>query len=204
LLEKNKRKVIDDKGREKIVCDKIPLLRYYYVFNVEQTTLKVEDYVEKRAEVSPIVVCEKVVEGFVNKPVVKFGGNSAFYNPVEDYIQLPTRESFNSSEEFYATQFHELAHSTGHESRLKRELSTRANPDGYSKEEVIAELTASFLCGFCQIEDKVIRNSTAYIKHFIEQLRQDNKFIFKVMKEAQKSFKYIVGETTISDEIENE
>jgi len=126
-------------------------------------------------EIDPIEECQNVVENFSDKPIVNYGGNRAYYAPISDSVILPQINHFKSSEDYYSTLFHELVHSTGHVSRLNRTTITDHNPFGsndYSKEELVAEIGASFLCGIAGIENETIDNSASYIKSWLgEHLR---------------------------------
>jgi len=120
----------------------------------------------------------------------------AFYSPREDYIGLPVRERFEQAEGYYATLFHELTHATGHESRLNRPTLTEkagfgSNP--YCKEELIAEMGAAFLCGHAEIGERTIDNSAAYLKGWLEQLRNDKTLIVQAAAQAQKAADFILG-----------
>jgi antirestriction protein ArdC len=101
---------------------RVPFLRYYNVFNiecVEGVKLKLlTKYVN-----DPIEHCEKIINEMPSKPMIEHGGDEPHYNWREDKVAVPHRDNFLSSEEYYATLFHELAHSTGHESRLGREAA---------------------------------------------------------------------------------
>jgi antirestriction protein ArdC len=109
---------------------------------------------------------------------------------------MPRPESFDTPENYYSTLFHELTHSTGHESRLDRKGIT--DPVGfgshsYSKEELIAEMGAAFLSGHCGIEDRLLDNSAAYINGWLGRLRNDPKLVVMAAAKAQKSSDYIKG-----------
>src|SRR6266480_1061064 len=99
--------------------EKFPFLRYYTVFNVSQCDGIPVPVVALR-QFNPLEECENIVSGMPNPPRIEFGGNRAFYVPSRDLITIPTRDRFTDGEEFYATMFHEMAHSTGHQSRLNR------------------------------------------------------------------------------------
>jgi antirestriction protein ArdC len=96
------------------------MARFYKIWNVEQCE-GIEWEKPKASDIPANERAERLIEGMPMRPEVKFGGGSAFYRPDRDEIQLPERGAFKSSEAFYSTYFHELAHSTGHEKRLKRE-----------------------------------------------------------------------------------
>src|SRR5690606_12959860 len=125
---------------------------------------------ENKNEFSPIEMCENVVTGYKDCPPISFGGDRAYYAPLFDKIQMPNREDFQTSENYYATLFHEMAHSTGSEKRLKRFKATDSNifgSEAYSKEELVAEMTSSFLCAEAGIENTVIDNSASYIQGWL-------------------------------------
>ena len=154
-----------------------PVLRYYRVFNLEQTEgieLPKEDKPEEKP-FSPIERCESLMAGIANPPQIQHKQQSAWYRPGKDLINLPKPESFESPEEYYSTLFHELAHSTGHESRLNRSTLTDMAPFGssnYSKEELVAEMTAAMLCGVTGITQETIENSAAYLRGWLKKLRK--------------------------------
>jgi antirestriction protein ArdC len=131
-------------------------------------------------------------------PILKHGMTHAYYSPKEDCVGLPPRERFERTEGYYATVFHELVHSTGHEKRLKRSTLTEKSGFGsnpYCKEELIAEMGAAFLCGLAEIGERTIDNSAAYLKGWLEQLRNDKTLIVQAAAQAQKAADFILGRT---------
>jgi antirestriction protein ArdC len=107
---------------------------------------------------------------------------------------MPSRGLFHSSEEFYSMLFHELAHSTGHQSRVGREgfeNPVQFGSDSYSKEELVAECTAAMLCGVTGIGIRTLDNSAAYLKTWIARLKSDSKLIVQAASAAQKAADYI-------------
>jgi antirestriction protein ArdC len=176
---------------------KIPLLRYYNVFNLDQTDgidpPKEEQIVNPFA---PIEQAELLMQGMLNKPIIQYGGDRACYRPMLDSIKLPDREVFKSPEEFYCTAFHELAHSTGHSSRLHRKGVTEPAHFGshdYSQEELVAEFGASMLCATASIEHQTIENSAAYIQGWLKVLKNDKKLAVIAAGQAQKAADYILN-----------
>ena len=172
------------------------LLRYYNVFNLEQT----EGIAEKLGLTSSvrnpdIQQCEQIVAGMPNAPG-REQSDRAWYRPSTDSVGMPSKSLFASAEGYYATLFHELTHSTGHASRIGREGIENLNEFGsesYSKEELVAELGASMLCGITGISPSVIQNSAAYLKTWIERLKGDSKLIVSAASAAQKAADYIRG-----------
>jgi antirestriction protein ArdC len=171
------------------------LLRYYSVFNLSQTEgidLHASRIEETRAN-QPIETCERIVANMPSPPVFE-PSDRASYSPGTDVIGMPARGLFHSSEEYYATQFHELAHSTGHAKRLHRENFD--NPvsfgsESYSKEELIAEMTAAMLCGVAGIDQKILVNSAAYLQTWINRLKSDARLLVSAASQAQRAADFI-------------
>jgi len=194
-----KQTTIEDKASGE--PQKIPLLRYYHVFNVVQCDgLKTGS--EPVAEpVNGILKPDEIVAHMPQRPEIKHGMTRAFYSPREDCVGLPMRERFERAEGYYATLFHELVHATGHESRLNRPSLTEKGGFGsnpYCKEELIAEMGAAFLCGQAEIAERTIDNSAAYLNGWLEQLRNDKTLIVQAAAQAQKAADFILGNGTES------
>ena len=116
---------------------------------------------------------------------------------------MPDRVSFDNAEEYYSTLFHELTHSTGHPRRLNRStLATfeRFGDEKYSAEELVAEMGAAFLCGFTGIENKTIRNSAAYLRSWLDVLKQDSRLVLVAAGQAQKAADLILDQTASASE----
>lgn len=186
---------IDEKtGKKK----RIPLLRYYTVFNVEQTDgvefPKPEEIVVK--EFKPIESAEKIADSYPGAPTVEHKQQRAFYRQDTDAVNMPKRETFETPEEYYSVLFHEFTHSTGHASRLDRETLVDMAAFGstnYSKEELVAEMGAAMLCGVAGIENRTVDNSAAYIQGWIDKLRGDSKLLVRAAAQAQKAADHVRG-----------
>jgi antirestriction protein ArdC len=126
------------------------LLRYYRVFNLNQTKGIADKLGLTDTERIPrIDECERIVAAMPNPPK-REQSDRAWYRPSTDSVGMPAKDSFNSAERYYATLFHELTHSTGHASRVGREgieKLERFGSESYSKGELIAELGSAMLCG---------------------------------------------------------
>jgi antirestriction protein ArdC len=173
------------------------ILRYYLVFNVEQCeNLSKLKPLEEKAEVDAIAEAEAIVAGMPSPPKIDDKGkDQAFYRPSADAISMPKKSAFGSSEEYYSTLFHELSHSTGHPNRLNRaELNTLApfGSETYSKEELVAEFGAAFLCGEAGIQTTV-ENSAAYIKGWLNALKNDKRLAVSAASQGQKAANHILG-----------
>ena len=184
--------------KERIADKKIPLLKYYNVFNVEQC----EGVEYPKIEASDLndneklAKCESIIDAMPNKPSLTFGGGRAFYRPLTDNVTMPKIETFHGSSEYYSTFFHELAHSTGHSSRLNREGIEKVAAFGdavYSKEELVAEFTACFLCGETGILQRTVENSTAYLESWLKVLKSDSKMLVTAASQAEKAANYILN-----------
>lgn len=176
--------------------EKTFFLKHWSVFNTEQTVgLDVPSVVERVH--SPIEEAEAIVKGYSGCPSIRWTGDRAFYHPMTDSVTMPSMASFNSAEEGYGTLFHELAHSTGHKTRLDREgISNfhRFGDENYSKEELVAEVTSCFLRAACGIEKApVLANSAAYLRSWIKALKGDSRLIVHAAAQAQKAADYILG-----------
>jgi antirestriction protein ArdC len=184
---------------EKDSDTKIPVLRFYRVYNLEQTMGIPAKYIpvlpaKNQVVFDPISNAEEIISGYQDGPCIRHGGNQACYSPSLDLIRMPERIQFDKEEEYYSTLFHEMAHSTGHQSRLNRPGLKNINfgSENYSKEELIAEFGAAFLCAQTGIAHATIQNSGAYIKNWLEKLRNDKKLAIQAAHKAQKAVDYIM------------
>ncbi len=177
------------------------MLRYYQVFNVDQCDgipeAKIPPANLKPRTVSPIETAEEVVHDMPLPPKIVSGRSQAAYSPVADVVTIPNQEWFDSDEGYYATLFHELAHSTGHGSRLARKAIVEPNGFGtnpYAKEELVAEMTAAFVAGHCGILSTVEDNAAAYLMGWLTRLHEDPSLLISAGSQAQRAFDYIVGD----------
>jgi antirestriction protein ArdC len=173
------------------------MLRYYRVFNLTQTDgIDLPRAVferNKRNQFEAIESAESLAESMPCKPEF-LQSDAAWYSSARDTVGLPARSLFHSPAEYYSTLFHELAHSTGHASRLKREAfdsPSQFGSESYSREELIAEMSSAFLCGLSGIERETLPNSAAYLQNWIARLRGDSKLILSAASAAQKAADFI-------------
>lgn len=197
-------KRVEENG--KTVTKAWPMLRYYTVFNVEQCEgldAKVPAPPEPPATFQPIKAAEAVVKAMPDRPKIRHGKPRAFYSPSQDLVNLPKRELFESPEEYYSTKFHELVHSTGHRKRLARDEVMDFHGFGsepYSREELVAEIGAAFLCGHAGIETATLENSASYIDGWLHRLKDDKRLVVTAAARAQKAADFILGKTQESQE----
>lgn len=186
--------------------DEIPILKYYNVFNGADitgidfdlknfTTGLIVDEAGAEHE-NKLPVAEAIITNFPKPQLpLRFGGDGAYYNPAKDFIQMPTFESFNTVQDYYATLFHEFSHSTGHKKRLDRDMSGRNGNKKYAFEELIAEFGATFLSAEAGIIWHSNANHASYLKSWNSALtiiENDNRFIMKAATQAQKIADYIL------------
>jgi len=178
-------------------ADKIPMLRYYRVFNIcdiEGIDLdKLPQTKSHDHDFTPIQICENIIEKWEDKPEIISGKSHACYIPSQDVIHMPDPRTFFEDEEYYSVLFHESIHSTGHRKRLARDMSGHFGDNSYSQEELIAEMGAAYLCGLAGIQTKTIENSAAYIKSWLSKLKSDNKFVVIAASKAQHAVDYITN-----------
>lgn len=178
----------------------VPLLRYYSVFNFDQTELVRHKRLAELAHPEPrrfdaIEAADAIVRGYPSAPPIDHGGDKACYSPARDRVYMPKPETFESARAYYSTLFHELTHSTGHKSRLDREFGPRFADHLYSKEELVAEMGASFLRAFSGIDSEgLVDNSAAYLASWLKVLRRDSKMLVMAAAQAQRAADWIRGE----------
>jgi len=171
-----------------------PLLRYYTVFNLQQIEGLEAPADPDEVVLDPIATAEAIYQSMPNAPGLVVGDRAA-YSPARDLVIMPDLQNFTSSEEYYSALFHELGHSTGHQSRLNRKEITdtvRFGSHDYSKEELVAEMTASFLCGAAGILPATVKNSAAYLQVWAAKFKEDRKMVVCAAAAAQRAADYIL------------
>jgi antirestriction protein ArdC len=165
------------------------LLKQYFVFNANQ----VDGYTDQASEVDSTFNSIALADDRIIKTgaMIRHGGDAAFYSPSNDSIQLPYQSSFNSTDHYYATAFHELTHWTSAKARCDRVLGKRFGDSKYAFEELVAEMGAAFLCFDHGITGQL--QHAGYIANWLQCLRDDNKAVFKAAALAQKAADYING-----------
>jgi antirestriction protein ArdC len=166
------------------------------VFNLEQTEgLEIPEddiHVERKVK---LAAAEEFLSHLKGGPQVTHGLSFApCYQPLVDVIQMPHLSQFCSAEHYYSTLFHELVHSTGHSSRLNRELASSRNVLAYSYEELVAELGAAFLCAITGIENqRTVADHAAYIDGWKRFLSSDSSAFLRAAGDAQRAVDLLRG-----------
>ena len=170
------------------------MARGYWVFNAEQTDgfTPVE-----RPPVQPIERNARVDAWIANVGAdIRYGGHSAYYRPSDDHIQMPDLGVFtgtdttSATEAMYATLLHEHAHLTGHKSRLDRFSGSRST-ESTAREELLAELSAAFLCADLGVTPHLRDDHAQYIQHWLEVMKGDKKAIFQAAAGANRAVEWL-------------
>jgi len=185
-----------------------PMFRFFLVYNLSQVDGIVVKGVNDGSDPvhAELPAPQSIVDGYQNAPEIRFGSGSAYYTPVTDKISMPLLSAFDTPEHYYATMFHEMAHSTGHLTRLNRKEVMDPIVFGshdYSLEELVAELTSVYLCDECGIaNERVMQNSAAYLKSWYDTLKNDPNMFATAASRAQKAATHILGkvEETVEED----
>lgn len=180
-----------------------PVLRYYNVFHIDDTTgieTKIKEVPAEEVQ-EPIQEAEDIINGYLSREsALKFQNNihsgKAYYSPSKDCVVVPMISQYEDANEYYSTTFHELVHSTSHESRLNRKCDKVASfgSADYSREELVAEIGSAMLCSHCGLDsEKAFKNSVAYIQGWLKALKNDEKMIVWAASRSEKAAKYIIG-----------
>lgn len=195
---------LDPETGEK-VSDSYLLLKWYRVFHLDDTQ-GIESLcttVTPGDSLPPIEQAELAIEGYLSRESsLRFFNDqpsaSAYYSPSKDEVVVPMLAQYALAEEYYSTAFHELTHSTMHETRCNRQSEasiTRFGDSAYSREELVAEIGSAMICNRLGIEhEKAFKNSAAYIQSWLKALKNDNRMIIWAAKKAEEAARYILGE----------
>lgn len=183
-------------------ADRVPFMREYTVFNYEQIDGFAQPLPFEENPFEPIPAAHALADSYLTRAGIQLahGGDRACYHPALDSIKMPNPGSFTNPDAYYSTLFHEMGHSTGHKSRLDRskdyDFNAAFGSADYSKEELVAEFTAAFLCGTVGISnDRVEANHAAYIQSWLKSLRNDSKMVVSAAQKAQRAADLIQGVT---------
>lgn len=203
-------------NEEKNRCRVKPSLHAYDVFNIEQTTLKEDNpqiwakvtkgmTLKKTQSADGMYICKALDDMIARQswvcPISIKKQDKAYYRPSTDEIVLPTKEQFDidgcdhyaAGQEYYSTMLHEMAHSTGVEKRLNRPMK-----ENYGREELVAELTAAVCGKALGFAASVQENNAAYLKDWIEQIKEQPRFLVSVLNDVSKAFAMIQEHVRLS------
>lgn len=196
-----------------------PYPKVYHVFNIDQTNLSEVNKKKYDAIVARFKAPDEEVKDskgmYINDALdrmfkekawhcdIRYNKPSsrAFYVPSQDFIVLPMKEQFNIGKtaeevyrdgmEYYSTVLHEMAHSTGHESRLNRQFGAKRT-EGYAHEELIAEMTAALVGSTMGFDKKILENNANYLKGWLENLKRNPESITTIMSDVGKASDMII------------
>lgn len=180
----------------------IPFLKQYNVFNLDQTSFAVQfperfDELLNKLKIpqlndeSGMIACKELDLMLAGKswlcPIYVEKGNEAYFSPDLDEIHVPLKAQFKSGESFYSALLHEMTHSTGTDNRLNRKFGATFGDDDYGREELVAELTAVLMCRELGISSAISDVNAAYLKGWIETIREEPKYLFSVLTDVGKA-----------------
>lgn len=215
LYDKETKKAFDrstldgmtESERDEYMQDNVrPMRKYFRVFNGDI----IEGIPEReKREIDPserVERAEKLLEYWNDyESKIVYGGDAAFYRRSTDEIHSPKREAFKNQHEFYGTNFHEMGHSTGHESRLNRDLTGAFGSEKYALEELRAELSAMFLeqeVGLA-VSEKHIENNSRYIKEWHDEIKENPDALFTAIADADNIVRYVAKKEQEYTRMEN-
>ena len=213
---------LDEDGKK--IMKIIPILRCYNVFHISDceglkqkhdpkpviVKYPIYHYEPVAGELELVPDAESIIADYLRRAnTLKLNrdlySDRAFYSPAEDSVTVPMSKQFSDIAEYYSTMFHELGHSTGHSSRLNRQIMNSFGNEKYSREELVAEITAaSILCTLGLESGNTFRNSTAYVKSWSEHIKNDPMMFVTASSRAEKAINLIMGIDTIKAEEEEE
>lgn len=203
----NEYKSLSKEEKEKYTV--YPFTKVYPVFNVDQTNFaevhpdKWKDLQQKFriAELKDEkgMFCSPEIDYMLKNqkwlcPISSTFSDHAFFRPSEDKIYIPLKGQFKDGESFYSTLLHEMAHSTGVESRLGRELKNVFGDPKYAKEELVAELTAAVTCQSLGIASGIQEDNAKYLKNWLGAIKKEPKYLFSVLSDVGKASTMILNE----------
>lgn len=217
VTEEEFHNMTDDEKKE---CNRRPFLKIYPEFNIDQTNMSEVNKEKYDAVVSQFRKTDvpTITDGmYVNKAIDRMmekqewvckiqydkEEKGAYYNPAKDIVVLPTKaqfrihpndpeECFKDGQEYYGTALHEMAHSTGHPSRLDRLKPAAFGSPEYAKEELVAELTSAMIGNTLGFDRRISDNNVAYLQNWTSALRKEPKFIVSVMADVNKASRIII------------
>ncbi|WP_437884540.1 ArdC family protein [Pseudomonas sp. LRF_L74] len=194
-LDENGIPILDENDEVKQV--RFALLRNHFLFNIEQTEGLEHLLPEPDTQPESSFDANAKAEALMLQSGAQIrhkNGDDAFYSPIRDFIQLPTKEQFHDEGGYYATALHELTHWSGHQSRLGREgvvTPTRFGTPQYAFEELVAEMGAAFLCAHTGVQGEL--RHEGYLQSWLDLLREDKRAIFRASGQARTASEYLLA-----------
>ncbi len=214
LLEFCNKEVEDEENPGEKINVKIPFLKYFNVFHFNQIDWKddvVPEKVQKKldahtngirvSEVEADEYAECIIKNFKTETHLEIEEDGdPSYSPSNDRVYCWSRDHFTNSSEYYSALFHELGHSTGHKDRLNRDLTGKFGSTKYAREELIAEITSSYMTTMLNLRtDKSARNNVAYCQSWSKKLKDDKKAFVVAAGRAEKAVDCILTGKSVED-----
>jgi len=178
----------------------IRFLRAYSVFNASQIDGLDARFYPDNTPPPPIAPSDRqaAIDAFF-APIparIGYGGNGAYYDRVNDAIQLPDPAAFKSADHLASTKSHECAHWTGHSDRLARTFGKKFGDNDYAKEELLAEITSGLVCADLGLANEIHDSHASYVAHWLTVLRADKTAIIKAAAKAERAYQYLKAFST--------
>ncbi|MDL5050654.1 zincin-like metallopeptidase domain-containing protein [Oscillatoria amoena NRMC-F 0135] len=188
--------IMSEQVKAALGISKRPYLKKFRVFNIVADTENLPEefyYLPQLQIISPVEINQRAHDILISTgaEVRIAASNSAHYSPQNDIIQLPDLRQFKDTEHFYSVVFHELAHWTGHNTRLNRKNGKEFGDRDYAFEELVAELASAYVCGLLGFQSK-ITNNAAYIKEWLKALDNEPRFFVKAARKAEEAAAFIL------------
>jgi len=181
--------------------------KVYTVFNASQIEGVPELNIKLvKNDIKADEVVQRIAEGMNVEIREVENSNRAFYSPGSDYINMPKASQFNSDYDYAATALHELGHSTGHESRLNRDLTGGFGSKKYAYEELIAEITSTFMSEYVEapITEDNMQQHKAYIQSWVSSIKDNKNYLFKAISKAEEASEYMIEKGEIDKILETD
>lgn len=195
-IVKEKNEMGEIEKREEEIPLKKPMVNYFTVYNAQEfKNFPAMDLQQRQIKENPTVQLIEEIMSVSECPIKEMKQDQAYYSPIKDEIILPSREVFISDEAFLGTMLHEMAHSTGHESRLNRSMMNHFGTPEYAREELRAEMAAIFMEGDFQLKTDTehFNSHTQYLESWIGALKKDKNELFRAIADAQNASERIIG-----------
>lgn len=177
-------------GESNSGSDKRVFVNSFVLFNIQQIDGIEWDFAEH--EILNIDVIDSLIRSLNIR--IESRQEAPFFSPDYDFISMPHKGSFESTEFYYAALLHEVTHWTGHKSRLNRDFEKRFETDAYAFEELVAELGAAMLGGMFGIYKPISKNHAGYIAHWIKILKGDKGAFITAASKAWEATNFIKSE----------
>lgn len=209
MKNKNNNKIYNFEEYQKIITEDPEKEKEFKLSKMSYTVFNgdlIDGLVKTRQEVKKEIIPNDYIKNIIDNIGVKYKetGGEAYYNPLKDEVVIPLSKSFETSNSYYATQLHELAHSSGHESRLNRNLKNYYGTEEYAKEELRAEISSSFLMQKFNLEEDTrhLNNHKSYVQNWLQILKNDPQELFTAITESNQIVDYL-EENSIDKEKNN-